>query len=82
VLSVPSYNFHYQKAYNLSTPVPVKAGDKVEVNCTYNPALAQQLPILRKAPPHFVTFGDGSTDEMCVGLTWMTPTLPNPHSTI
>jgi hypothetical protein len=82
VLSVPSYNFHYQKAYNLSTPIPVKKGDQVQVNCSYDPKLAQELPTLRKAPPHFVTFGDGSTDEMCVGVTWMSPSLPNAHSTI
>jgi hypothetical protein len=82
VLRVPNYNFHYQKAYNLSAPIPVKKGDNVQVNCTYDPALAQELPILRKAPPHFVTFGDGSTDEMCVGLVWMSASLPNPHSAI
>jgi len=29
---------------------------------------AQELPILWKVPPHFVTRGDGSTDEMCVGV--------------
>jgi len=80
VLNVPNYNFDYQKAYNLSTPIPVKAGDKIQINCTYNPRLAQELPILRKAPPHFVTWGDGSTDEMCLGLVWTSKSLPNSHS--
>jgi len=82
VLNVRNYNFDYQKAYNLSTPVPVKAGDKLQVNCTYNPRLAQQLPLLRKAPPHFVTWGDGSTDEMCIGLAWTASTLPNTHDPV
>ncbi len=82
VLNVPDYNFHYQKAYNLATPIPVKAGDRLQVNCTYDPSLAQQLPILRKVPPHFVTWGDGSSDEMCLGLVWTSATLPNAHSTI
>ena len=80
VLSVPHYNFDYQKAYNLATPIKVKIGDKIQVNCTYNPKLAQELPILRKDPPHFVVSGDGSTDEMCLGLAWTSPTLPNPQS--
>ena len=79
ILDVPDYNFHYQKAYNLAAPVPVSAGDTVQVSCTYNPTLAQQLPILRKVPPHFVTWGDGSSDEMCLGLTWTSASLPNPH---
>jgi hypothetical protein len=82
ILSVPSYNFHYQKAYNLSTPVHVSVGDTLQINCTYNPILGQELPALRKAPPHFVTWGDGSTDEMCVGLVWTADSLPNPHSSI
>jgi len=79
ILNVPDYNFHYQKAYNLAKPVPVAPGDKVEVSCTYNPSLAQQLPILRKVPPHFVTWGDGSSDEMCLGLMWTSASLPNSH---
>jgi hypothetical protein len=79
VLSVSNYNFDYQKAYNLGTPIRVKAGDRLQITCSYDPTLAQELPILRKAPPHFVTFGDGSSDEMCVGLAWTTSSLPSSH---
>jgi hypothetical protein len=79
ILDVPNYNFHYQRAYNLSTPVPVSPGDTVQVTCSYDPSLGQQLPLLRRAPPHFVTWGDGSTDEMCLGLMWTSASLPNSH---
>ena len=79
ILNVPDYNFDYQKAYNLKTPVAVSPpASKVQVNCTYDPNLAQELPILRKVPPHFVTWGDGSSDEMCLGLVWTSATLPSP----
>jgi hypothetical protein len=81
ILNVPDYNFHYQKAYNVA-PIAVSRGDRVQINCTYDPKFAQELPILRKAPPHFVTFGDGSSDEMCVGVTWQTPSLPNAHDPV
>jgi hypothetical protein len=81
ILSVPHYNFDYQKAYNVA-PIPVSRGDRIQINCSYNPKLAQQLPILRKAPPHFVTFGDGSSDEMCVGVTWQTSSVPNSHDSL
>jgi hypothetical protein len=80
VLDVPNYNFHYQKAYNLAHPISVTSGEKLQVSCTYDPTLAQELPILRKAPAHFVTWGDGSSDEMCLGLSWISATLPNSHS--
>jgi hypothetical protein len=81
ILSVPNYNFNYQKAYNVA-PIPVSRGEQIQINCSYDPKLAQELPILRKAPPHFVTFGDGSSDEMCVGVTWQTSSLPNSHDSL
>jgi hypothetical protein len=76
ILDVPAYNFHYQKAYAIA-PVPVKAGDQVEVQCTYDPRLQQEQPLLRAVAPHFVTWGDGSADEMCLGLMWTSHSLPN-----
>jgi hypothetical protein len=79
ILNVPAYNFHDQKAYNLKVPVAVTRGEPVQVSCTYNPKLAQELPILRKVAPHFITWGDGSSDEMCLGLMWTSKTLPNPN---
>jgi hypothetical protein len=79
ILNVPNYNFNYQKAYNLSAPVRMRPGDSIGVTCTYDPALAQQLPILRKDPPHFVTWGLGSTDEMCTALAWYSASPPDPH---
>jgi hypothetical protein len=82
VLNVPNFDFHDQKSYNLRDPIPVTAGERVEVTCSYDPTLAQELPILRKAPPHFVTWGDGSTDEMCIGLAWTSPVLPNAHASL
>ncbi len=77
VLDVPDYNFHDQRSYNLATPVRVTAGEPVQITCTYDPTLAQEIPILRKAPPHFVTWGDGSTDEMCIGIAWTSGSLPD-----
>ena len=82
VLDVPNYNFHDQKAYNLAKPVAVIAGEPLQVTCTYDPTLGQELPILRKAPPHYVTWGDGSSDEMCLGLSWISATLPNVHASL
>jgi hypothetical protein len=77
LLDVPDYNFHYQRAYNLKSWAKVTAGEPVQVSCTFNPQLDQELPALRKLPPHFVTWGDGSSDEMCLGLIWEVPTNPN-----
>jgi Copper type II ascorbate-dependent monooxygenase, C-terminal domain len=82
VLNVPTFDFHDQKSYNLRSPIAVSAGEPVQVTCSYDPTLAQELPILRSAPPHFVTWGDGSTDEMCIGIAWTSSVLPNSHDSI
>ena len=82
ILNVPSYNFDYQRAYTLKVPVAVTPSDWVQVSCTYNPKLAQQLPLLRKVPPHFVTWGDGSSDEMCLGLMWTSKSVPSSKATV
>ena len=81
LLDVTNYDFHYQHGYDLATPVAVGPGDTIGITCTYDPTLEQELPILRKVAPHFVTWGDGSTDEMCLGLILMTPPTSEPEST-
>lgn len=78
VLDVAHYNFHNQKAYTPTSPIPVHSGDTIRITCTYDPMLGQELPTLRKVQPHFVTWGDGSSDEMCIGLAW-TSKVPPPH---
>jgi hypothetical protein len=80
IMDVPDYNFHYQRAYNLQNWVKVSAGESVKVSCTFDPTLDQKLPALRSLPPHFITWGDGSSDEMCLGLVWEVPL--NPHVTV
>jgi hypothetical protein len=74
LMNVPKYDFNYQKATNLTKWVKVTPGETVKVSCTYDPKLAQELPALRKLPPHYITWGDGSSDEMCLGLMWEVPT--------
>jgi hypothetical protein len=74
LLDVSAYDFHDQRAYNLRKPVVVGPADTVQITCTYDPAVEQEDPTLRKVPPHYVTWGDGSTDEMCLGLVMTVPT--------
>ena len=68
LLNVTNYNFDYQRSYDLAKPVALAPGDTIGVTCTYDPTLRQKLPALRKLAPRFVTWGDGSSDEMCLGL--------------
>ena len=78
LLNVPDYNFHFQRSYDLKHWVEVQPGDTIKVQCTYNPQLREELPQLRQLPPRFVVWGDGSSDEMCLGLVSTVPL--NPHA--
>lgn len=68
LLDVKNFNFDYQRSYTLAHPVMTHAGDTVQISCTYDPTLRQELPQLRKLPARYVVWGDGSSDEMCLGL--------------
>ena len=68
LLDVPSYNFDDQSIRPLAAPVAIKAGDTLRVTCTHDAGLRKQLPQLRATPSRYVVWGDGTTDEMCLGI--------------
>ncbi|MEI8050339.1 MAG: monooxygenase [Actinomycetes bacterium] len=72
LVSVPHYSFDGQVTYDLKKPVVVKSGDFVRLTCTFDPTLRQKLPSLRSQPARYVTWGDGSTDEMCLATLGVT----------
>ncbi len=68
LLNRAHYNFDDQSATILKRPVVLHKGDKLQVTCTFDPKLRQLLPQLKKLPPRYVTWGEGSSDEMCLGI--------------
>ena len=68
LLNNTNYNFDDQSSKVLAEPFKLKAGDTVRVQCTFDPTLRQKLPVLRKLPAKYVTWGEGSSDEMCLGV--------------
>jgi hypothetical protein len=68
LLDVPTYNFDDQGARRLATPVTVKAGDDLRVTCTHDATLRSKLPALKTLPPRYVVWGEGTSDEMCLGV--------------
>ncbi|MEJ3747511.1 monooxygenase [Actinomycetes bacterium KLBMP 9797] len=68
LLDVPQYNFDDQAIRPLAAPVTLKKGDVVRVTCTHDAGLRKLLPQLRQLPPRYVVWGDGTSDEMCLGL--------------
>ena len=70
--NVAHYNFDDQHAQVVPSGLTARAGDQIRVTCTYDPTLRQKLPQLRSLPARFVTWGDGSSDEMCLGTVGWT----------
>lgn len=74
LLDIPNYNFDEQAIRPLAKPVTVKAGDTLKVTCTHDAGLRKRLPALRDLPARYVVWGEGTADEMCLGLLIMSPT--------
>lgn len=68
LLNVTNYNFDDQSSTVLKSPIAVKAGDTIRVECTFDPTLRQKIPQLKTLAPRYITWGEGSSDEMCLGV--------------
>jgi hypothetical protein len=72
LLDVPNYNFDDQAIHPLDAPAALHPGDTLRVTCTHDAALRGLLPQLKGSAPRYVVWGDGTSDEMCLGLVVMT----------
>ncbi len=68
LLDVPVYNFDDQGARELTKPVSVRPGDTYRVTCTHDATLRKKLAETRALTPRYVVWGDGTSDEMCLGI--------------
>jgi hypothetical protein len=73
VIDVPRYDFDNQALNVLAQPIAVARGDTLRVTCTHDATLRKQLPQLRKLPSRYVVWGDGTSDEMCLGILVFAP---------
>jgi hypothetical protein len=73
LLDIPRWDFHWQGAYELQDPVQVSAGDSIRVRCTWDnsPEHQPELRGVRRAP-RAVSWGERTTDEMCLGFLYVT----------
>ncbi len=67
LLHMDSWDFHNQVTANFLAPEPLVAGDKLKVTCTWDNSADN--PNQYNDPPIDVSFGEGTTDEMCFGFT-------------
>jgi hypothetical protein len=59
LLHIPRWSFHWQDAYYLRRPVRVPAGRRLGLRCRFENT---------GDPPRYVLWGEGTDDEMCLGV--------------
>ncbi len=67
LLDIPVWDFDNQGAHPIK-PVRLKAGDDVRVTCRHDQSLRDRLPAFEGQPDRWVLWGEGTTDEMCLGI--------------
>jgi hypothetical protein len=72
LLDIPVWDFDDQGAVPLEEPVRVAPGDTLTVTCTHDQALRDRLPAFDGVPERYVVWGEGTTDEMCLGIVLLT----------
>ncbi len=69
LLHIPRWDFHWQDAYYLAQPVDANVGDTIRITCRFdNSAKRQPVVMGKRLKPRYVLWGEGTTDEMCLGL--------------
>jgi hypothetical protein len=71
VLDIPEWNFDDQGAEPIE-PVEVRAGDELTVTCRHDQGMRDINPALKGQPERYVVWGEGTTDEMCLGILLVT----------
>ena len=73
LLDIPRWDFHWQNAYTLARPVEAQPGDVVRVTCRHDVGKRTQARLRRlRRTPRYVLWGEGTTDEMCLGILQVT----------
>lgn len=72
LLDIRNWNFDDQGAIPLRKPVRIGPGDELRVTCRHDASLRSKLPALQGQQPRYVVWGEGTSDEMCLGVVVVT----------
>jgi hypothetical protein len=72
ILDIPIWDFDDQGSRPVNPAVKVGPGDTLTVSCTHDQSLRDKLPAFAGQPERYVVWGEGTTDEMCLGIVMVT----------
>lgn len=70
MVSVPNYDFNWQTTYSYKEPVKIPKGSTISLTARYDNSTDN--PRNPSNPPHKVSWGEQTTDEMCIGFLFFT----------
>ncbi|MCA9688666.1 MAG: monooxygenase [Myxococcales bacterium] len=73
VLDVPRWDFNWQMGFDLAEPARFSPGQELNVQCWWDNS-AENQPIVDgvKQEPKDLDWGEGTSDEMCLGILYIT----------
>jgi Copper type II ascorbate-dependent monooxygenase, N-terminal domain len=71
ILDIPVWDFDDQGSRPIE-PITLQPFEQVKVTCTHVQWLRDKLPAFEGQPDRYVVWGEGTTDEMCLGMLQVT----------
>ena len=73
LLDIPRWDFNWQRSYFFAEPVTVVSGNELQLECHWDNSAANQPFVdgVQQAPKD-VNWGEGTGDEMCLGVVYIT----------
>ena len=73
LLDIPQWDFHWQRNYQFTRAKVLKPGDQLVISCSWDNS-AENQPVLggTKQLSRDVKWGENTTDEMCLGVVYVT----------
>ena len=74
MLDIPRWDFHWQSVFELEEPLRVEPWQELSIACEWDNS-AENQPAGEdgeRLPPRDVAWGEGTRDEMCLGILYVT----------
>jgi len=73
LLQIDDWDFNWQGDYTFKEPIKMGASDQLSIDCSWDNSLMNQ-PMVDGSPmpPRDVNWGEGTSDEMCLGTFYWT----------
>jgi hypothetical protein len=74
LLDIPRWDFGWQRGYGFKEPTILHPGDRLALECHWDNSPDNQVVVDgEKLMPQDVHWGEGTQDEMCLGVFYITP---------